>query len=180
MCLKAIVWVCKRCRIFLPLSYDFLCSVHVTSPLQAYTRPIQPHMYTYKSHSTLSPLPALHQCQKWNISQRLSYISYDTTHVESNYWRVILSPTACSLYLRPWVNLLPQWVKSGSHGVFLGSQEYTPHTWFWALKKRHLFHYRYRFEMYYILSLHSNITLYKHHRRLKYNKAVWHRNTKVH
>ena len=48
---------------------------------------------------------------------------------------------------------------------------YTPHTHGSGLKqRRQLYHVRYRVEMYYILSLHPNITLYIHHRRPKYNK----------
>ena len=44
-------------------------------------------------------------------------------------------------------------------------------------KRRHLYNVRYRVEVYSILSLHLNMRLYINHRRLKYNKTIWQRNT---
>ena len=67
------------------------------------------------------------------------------------------------------------------HTVFLGSlkttlkQKYTPHTHGYGREvytEDTVYQVRYRVDMYYILSLHPNITLYIHHRRLKYNKTV--------
>jgi hypothetical protein len=59
-------------------------------------------------------------------------------------------------------------------------QKYTPHTHGYGLNKIiHLYHVRYRVEMCNILNLHPNITCYIHHRRLKYNNIVWHRNINI-
>uniref|UniRef100_A0A674AAZ5 1-phosphatidylinositol 4,5-bisphosphate phosphodiesterase n=1 Tax=Salmo trutta TaxID=8032 RepID=A0A674AAZ5_SALTR len=58
--------------------------------------------------------------------------------------------------------------------------KYTPHTHGYGLKKRrHMYHVRYRVEMYSIMSLHPNITRYIHHRILKYDSTVFCVKTKV-
>jgi hypothetical protein len=71
-------------------------------------------------------------------------------------------------------NLLLPWAKSGSHREFLGSlkQIHLTHMVIGFKTRRHLYHIRYRVEMYSILSLHPDIAIYIHHRRLKYNKTV--------
>ena len=53
-------------------------------------------------------------------------------------------------------------------------QKYTPHTRGYGLIEEVISDTE--LKMYSMLSLHSSITLYVHHRRLNYNKTVWHRN----